>query len=700
MAEIAYTVKNEMGCGLMGGIFHSRSFWPRKTSVRSLATNGSNNSYKVPSTHNSKKLQGGSGQTSFIESSPLAKPPPKLDEKSNTKTTLVCPRPSVSHHQNQSSRPSDARRSSTSSSNGSSLTKVSQIQDLADLNRLRREVSGISTELSGIINDRQQSSGSKALVRATSGNVMLLSHLGNLRQPGAGNCRRGQETNSSIPNPQIGNLRHGGNGTMGNIVRKTSNENQRTGNSYRGPVNKLDPEVLKCMGNEEYKVGRFEEALALYNRAIALDSTKASYYSNKAAALTGLGHLIEAVFVCREAIRIEPYYHRAHHRLADTISQSVQIVFFLGLGEAEKALSHYKYSCPKADSEYIAQAQALQTHLSRCTEDQKLRDWNTLLEDTQCAISSGADSSPEIYALQAEALLKLHRHQEAYATFQKGPNFDIDCCTQFFGPARTSYLLMIQTQLYMAMGRFEDALAAAQHAARLDSTNKDVSAVLRRVRAVASARLRGNQLFKASKFSEACGAYEQHVDLSLANSRKPLKIALRLLDVRPSYGKARLRRADCHAKLERWEASIQDYEMLIRETPGDEEVARALFMSQVQLKKQRGEDTKGMKFGSNLFSVSSNERFRHLVTSPGMSVVLFCNKTSHKQALQLLEQVCKRFPSVNFLKVEVEEHPYLAKSEGLSSIPAFKIYKNGSRVKEILGNNRDLLEGSIKLYSS
>lgn len=59
--------------------------------------------------------------------------------------------------------------------------------------------------------------------------------------------------------------------------------------------------------------------------------------------------------------------------------------------------------------------------------------------------------------------------------------------------------------------------------------------------------------------------------------------------------------------------------MLIRESPTDEEVGRALFEAQIQLKKQRGEDTEDLKFGSNLYFVSSNERFRHLVTSPGNS---------------------------------------------------------------------------------
>lgn len=73
-------------------------------------------------------------------------------------------------------------------------------------------------------------------------------------------------------------------------------------------------------------------------------------------------------------------------------------------------------------------------------------------------------------------------------------------------------------------------------------------------------------------------------------------------------------------QLERWEASIQDYEMLIREIPGDEVVGRALFEARLELKKQRGEDVKDMKFGSNLVFISTNERFRHFVTSPGTYV--------------------------------------------------------------------------------
>lgn len=56
--------------------------------------------------------------------------------------------------------------------------------------------------------------------------------------------------------------------------------------------------------------------------------------------------------------------------------------------------------------------------------------------------------------MQAEALLKLRRPQEADEALKKGPNFDIDECTKFFGPIGSASLLVIRAQVDMAAGRF------------------------------------------------------------------------------------------------------------------------------------------------------------------------------------------------------------------------------------------------------
>lgn len=57
---------------------------------------------------------------------------------------------------------------------------------------------------------------------------------------------------------------------------------------------------------------------------------------------------------------------------------------------------HFKHAGPEADHDDIAKVKMLQAHLNKCTEARKLRDWNTLIKETGCAISAGADSAPQV----------------------------------------------------------------------------------------------------------------------------------------------------------------------------------------------------------------------------------------------------------------------------------------------------------------
>jgi len=115
--------------------------------------------------------------------------------------------------------------------------------------------------------------------------------------------------------------------------------------------------------------------------------------------------------------------------------------------------------------------------------------------------------------------------------------------------------------------RFDDAVATAQTACQLDPSNREVTNVQRRAKAAAAARLRGNDLFKAAKFAEACHAYGEGLDREPGNAvllcnraachaklgrhEKAVEDCSAALTVRPSYSKARLRRADCNVKVRR-----------------------------------------------------------------------------------------------------------------------------------------------------
>lgn len=113
--------------------------------------------------------------------------------------------------------------------------------------------------------------------------------------------------------------------------------------------------------------------------------------------------------------------------------------------------------------------------------------------------------------------------------------------------------------------RFDDAVGAAQRASRLDPNSKEAGSVLRRTRALATARSNGNELFKAARYSEACVAYgeglshDPHNAVLLCNRaacrsklgqyEKAVEDCTAALNIRPGYSKARLRRADCYAKV-------------------------------------------------------------------------------------------------------------------------------------------------------
>lgn len=80
-------------------------------------------------------------------------------------------------------------------------------------------------------------------------------------------------------------------------------------------LSSADPEEVKNAGNDQYKKGNFAEALSLYDRAISLAPGRASYKSNRAAALIGLGRLSEAFQECEESLKLDPFYGRAQQRL-------------------------------------------------------------------------------------------------------------------------------------------------------------------------------------------------------------------------------------------------------------------------------------------------------------------------------------------------------------------------------------------------
>ncbi|KAK8566172.1 hypothetical protein V6N12_059707 [Hibiscus sabdariffa] len=426
------------------------------------------------------------------------------------------------------------------------------------------EAISISGELESMIEDYQRTTGNGTLVRASSGNFMMYGHLGNLRQPVAGGNKKEKDEVEEKGEP-------------GSLCRALSR--------------RRNPETLKFLGDEDFKHGKFGEALTLYEAAITIQPFKASYRVDRSAALEGSGRILEALSECKLAIRLEPRYPRTHLRLAN---------LYIRLGEVENAMYHFKRAGAEAGSADIARAKILQQHVNKCTEAKMQGNWKTLLKETDSAIKAGADSAPHMHALKAEALMKLHRHQEANAAMLACPKLSDDDFIKCFGPIAKAIMLIVQAQVDMAFGRFDDAVAATERALRLDSKSKEASSALSKARALATARTIGDEHFKASDFYDACITYGEGLQHDPRNSVLLLSRAVcyfilgqielavedctRALRVRPGYTKARLKRAECNSKLGRWRASLEDYEVLRKEDPNNEEVNQGLSEARRQLK--------------------------------------------------------------------------------------------------------------------
>ncbi|KAI5054350.1 hypothetical protein GOP47_0030712, partial [Adiantum capillus-veneris] len=500
----------------------------------------------------------------------------------------------------------------------------------------------------------------------------------------------GNSFNGNIGNICANNVN--GFSLVGNLPSNANSSQKPMGCEDNGTSHELNsPEDIKRAGNEQYKMGHFLEAAALYDKCIALSPDHAPYKSNKAAALAGLGKLVEAVQECEDAIRLDSKYSRALHRAAQ---------LYLRLGLIESSRRRFQAAGLQDDARDVQSLQAVEKHISRCIDARKMGDWKSVLRESMAASTAGADSAPQVLGYKSEALLKLHRPEEAEIVCTEAERLEKSVCTQGFAPS-DSFLSILRAHIEMSLGRFDTAIVAAQTAAKIDPRNPEVAGLLKKARAVGQTRTSGNELFNAGKFFEACAAYGEGLESDPTNAvllcnraacrsklgqwEKALEDCDAALNSQPQYVKALMRRANCSLKLERWEDALRDYEVLRVKMPGDIEVSRGLFDAQVAIKKARGEEIHQMRFGGEVEEVLDSERFRDVVSSEGMSVVQFSSKRADRcrQICSFFDQLCKRYPCVHFVKVDVDESPDVGKTYAVSSIPTFRIYKNGHKMKEL-----------------
>ena len=87
------------------------------------------------------------------------------------------------------------------------------------------------------------------------------------------------------------------------------------------------------LGNEYSKIGKYQEAISLYSKAIEIDSEHASSYNNLANAYSDLGQKEKSIPFYEKAIELRPSYAGSYYNLANS---------YRDLNQEELAISFYK----------------------------------------------------------------------------------------------------------------------------------------------------------------------------------------------------------------------------------------------------------------------------------------------------------------------------------------------------------------------
>ncbi|MBO0790763.1 MAG: tetratricopeptide repeat protein [Ktedonobacteraceae bacterium] len=189
------------------------------------------------------------------------------------------------------------------------------------------------------------------------------------------------------------------------------------------------------------EMGRYQEALAVCERAIRLNPSSALIYINKAAALCGLERYQEALQVCNQALLYDPQNALAHYNASEAL------VNLERYQEALRACDQALRFDPSHSLAYINKSKAL-IELERYQEALATCEQATRL----------ASPSASIYVNKAAALNQLGRYQEALPACNQALQYDPQNALAHYNASNA----------LCELGRFQEALGACEQAIRFN----------------------------------------------------------------------------------------------------------------------------------------------------------------------------------------------------------------------------------------
>ncbi|ORZ36261.1 hypothetical protein BCR44DRAFT_1433104 [Catenaria anguillulae PL171] len=341
--------------------------------------------------------------------------------------------------------------------------------------------------------------------------------------------------------------------------------------------------ALKDQGDALYASRAYRQAIQLYTQALDLDPQTPNAHARRADA-----HMMQSDYRAAVADWTAALGVRPGHVEAMTKGAACHLV--LGqFADAQRLLSRALEVSPsmKIENE-LTSVKRVESQLAQFKENMATNKYSEAKTNIDtvfklCMASSAraieSDLPRKWRLYKGEALARTGDEEEAGRIASELLRLD----------RSNPDALALRGYVFYIQGDSGKALAHLQQALVFDPDNANARKMFKLVKQVDSVKERGNAAFKAGKWQDAHDLYTEALALDPGNrpmasklySNRSLMLTKlgklteaiedcnRALDIDEKFYKVLLRRADCYAKTEQWEAALRDYKaaMDIESTP-------------------------------------------------------------------------------------------------------------------------------------
>jgi len=358
----------------------------------------------------------------------------------------------------------------------------------------------------------------------------------------------------------------------------------------------MQAEQRKAEGNELYSEGSYSEAAELYSQAIALcpPADAAPFYGNRSAALLMLKQYSQCLADCTRARELDPTFAKAYARAA-------KVHMLLGeFGKAQALLQEQgQRTSTQPTAKELKDCEAGMQRVRQLEATVAAGSWSSVLYQAEALLKDSPDSLA-LRVTQCDAQLQLKKFEAAKTL-----------STELYKLApRDSEVLRVRGLSLYYTGNLELALKHFSEVLRFDPDNSACHGWFKRIRKLEQLKAAGNAAFQENRAADAVAAYTEALTIDPLNTeynavlhsnraaalvklrkwQEAVDDCTRCLQGKPSFTKAKLRRAQCLLELKQFDAAIVDYEQLCRDDRENAELQKALKAAKLEKKKSLRKD--------------------------------------------------------------------------------------------------------------